>query len=158
MAAVTMCSDFGAPKNKVWHNFHCFPIYFPWSDGTRCHDLRFLNVLKVTKSLLWKEWRKLWSEYLSDKHLGRGGRSKWHLCEIWRWGLWEIIRFTWGQGRGLMKGLVSLKEETPESLLPLFLCHMRTVRRQPSINQEENQGNISASSYLGFPSLQNCKK
>ena len=24
--------------------FHCFPIYFPWSDGTRCHDLRFLNV------------------------------------------------------------------------------------------------------------------
>ena len=19
--------------------FHCFPIYFPWSDGTRCHDL-----------------------------------------------------------------------------------------------------------------------
>ena len=31
-------------KNKVWHCFHCFPIYFPWSDGTRCHDLRFLNV------------------------------------------------------------------------------------------------------------------
>ena len=23
---------------------HCFPIYCPWSDGTRCHDLRFLNV------------------------------------------------------------------------------------------------------------------
>ena len=23
--------------------FHCFPIYFPWSDGTGCHDLRFLN-------------------------------------------------------------------------------------------------------------------
>ena len=35
---------FGAQKNKVWHCFHCFPIYFPWSDGTRCHDLRFLNV------------------------------------------------------------------------------------------------------------------
>ena len=31
-------------KNKVWHCFHCFPIYFPWSDGTGCHDLRFLNV------------------------------------------------------------------------------------------------------------------
>ena len=31
-------------KNKVWHCFHCFPIYFPWSDGTRCHDLRFLNI------------------------------------------------------------------------------------------------------------------
>ena len=28
-------------KNKV---SHCFPIYLPWSDGTGCHDLRFLNV------------------------------------------------------------------------------------------------------------------
>ena len=32
------------PQNKVWHSFHCFPIYFPWCDGTRCHDLHFLNV------------------------------------------------------------------------------------------------------------------
>ena len=32
------------PKNKVWHCFHCFPICLPWSDGTRCHDLSFLNV------------------------------------------------------------------------------------------------------------------
>ena len=29
------------PQNKVWHCFHCLPIYFPWSDGTRCHDLSF---------------------------------------------------------------------------------------------------------------------
>ena len=28
-------------KNKVWHCFHCFPIYFPWSGGTGCHDLHF---------------------------------------------------------------------------------------------------------------------
>ena len=32
------------PQNKVWHCFYCFPIYLPWSDGTRCHDLHFLNV------------------------------------------------------------------------------------------------------------------
>ena len=44
MAATTICSDFGAQKNKVWHHFHCFPIYFPWSDETRLHDLSFLNV------------------------------------------------------------------------------------------------------------------
>ena len=31
------------PKIKS-DTFHCFPIYFPWSDGIRCHDLRFLNV------------------------------------------------------------------------------------------------------------------
>ena len=28
------------PKNKVSHHF---PIYLPWSDGTGCHDLSFLN-------------------------------------------------------------------------------------------------------------------
>ena len=32
------------PKNKICHCFQCFLIYWPWSDGTRCHDLRFLNV------------------------------------------------------------------------------------------------------------------
>ena len=32
------------PQKIVCHCFHCFPIYLPWSDGTRCHDLRFLNV------------------------------------------------------------------------------------------------------------------
>ena len=26
---VTICSDFGAPQNKVSHCFHCFPIYLP---------------------------------------------------------------------------------------------------------------------------------
>ena len=41
MAAVTICSDFGAQKNKVWHCFHCFPFYLLRSDGTRCHDLVF---------------------------------------------------------------------------------------------------------------------
>ena len=29
MAAVTICSDFGAQKDKVSHCFHCFPVYFP---------------------------------------------------------------------------------------------------------------------------------
>ena len=31
-------------RKKVSHCFHCFPIYLPWSDGTGCHDLSFLNV------------------------------------------------------------------------------------------------------------------
>ena len=35
---------FEPPQNKVWHCFHCLSIYFPWGDGTRCHDLSFLNV------------------------------------------------------------------------------------------------------------------
>ena len=35
---------FWSPQNKVCHCFHCFPIYLPWNDGTRCHDLSFLNI------------------------------------------------------------------------------------------------------------------
>ena len=30
--------------NKICHCFHFFPRYLPWSDGTRCRDLSFLNV------------------------------------------------------------------------------------------------------------------
>ena len=30
-------------KKIVCHCFHCFPTYFTWSDGTRCHDLSFLT-------------------------------------------------------------------------------------------------------------------
>ena len=33
-----------APKSKVCHRFHCFPIYLSRSDGTGCHYLSFLNV------------------------------------------------------------------------------------------------------------------
>ena len=35
---------FGAQENKTCHCSHYFPIYLPWSDGTRCHNLSFLNV------------------------------------------------------------------------------------------------------------------
>ena len=44
MAAVTICSDFGAPKYKV-STFHCFPICLSWSDGTRCHECWILSQL-----------------------------------------------------------------------------------------------------------------
>ena len=43
MAAVTICSDFGAPQNKVWLCFHCFPMKWwdkmPWSSFSECWDL-----------------------------------------------------------------------------------------------------------------------
>ena len=32
------------PPKIVCHCFHCFPIYLLWGDGTRCHDLTFLDV------------------------------------------------------------------------------------------------------------------
>ena len=45
MAAVAICSDFGAQENKIRHCFHCFSIYLPWSDGTGCLDVHFFFFL-----------------------------------------------------------------------------------------------------------------
>ena len=82
MAAITICSDFGAPKNKVWHCFHCFPIYFPWSDGTRCHDLSFwmlsfkptFSLSSFTTCLLSNNifCRDLWSIFISSLYSSDG--------------------------------------------------------------------------------------
>ena len=64
MAAITICSDFGAQKNKI---NHCFPIYLPWSDGTRCHDLSVFWMLsfKPTFSLSTCTFKRLFSSSLS---------------------------------------------------------------------------------------------
>ena len=74
MAAVTICSDFGAQKNKVWYCFRGFPIYFPWSDGTGCHDLRFLNVH-------WKDWCWSWN----SNTLATWWGELTHLKRPWCW-------------------------------------------------------------------------
>ena len=39
------------PKKIKSFCFHCFPIYMPWSDGTRCHDLSWMLNFKPTFSL-----------------------------------------------------------------------------------------------------------
>ena len=39
-------------KKKICHCSHCFHIYFPWSDGTKCHDFSFWMLsFKLTFSL-----------------------------------------------------------------------------------------------------------
>ena len=42
MAAVTILSDFRAQEEEICHYFHLFLLYLQWSNGARCHDLRFL--------------------------------------------------------------------------------------------------------------------
>ena len=39
------------PRKIVSPCFHCFHIYLPWSDGTGCHDLCFLNVESLSQLL-----------------------------------------------------------------------------------------------------------
>ena len=64
---------FGAQENRVSHCFPCFPIYLPWSDGTRCHDLCFF--------LCWVS-SQLFPSPLSTSSRG----SLVHLCFLsWEW-------------------------------------------------------------------------
>ena len=81
MATANICSDFGAPQNKVSQCFHCFPIYLPWSDGRdvmilvfwmvsfkptfslssftfikRLFSSSLLSAIRVVSSLYWGYW------------------------------------------------------------------------------------------------------
>ena len=59
---------FGTQKSKVCHCFHCFPIYFLWSDGTRCHDLSFSECWALSQlfhSPLFTFIKRLFSSSLS---------------------------------------------------------------------------------------------
>ena len=60
MAAITICSDFGAPQNKVSYCFHCFSIYVPWGDGTRCESwsVKKAEPRRIDAFELWC-WRRL---------------------------------------------------------------------------------------------------
>ena len=70
------------PKKIVCH---CFPIYLPWSDGTRCHDLTFLDVgFKPTFSLSFFTFIK---KLFSSSSLSAIG---W--CHLHIWGYWYFSR------------------------------------------------------------------
>ena len=85
MAAVTICSDFEAPKNKVWPCFHCFPIYFPWSDGW--------------DQMPWSSFSECWAlSQLFHSPLSLSSRGFWvplHFLHIW--GYWDFSRQSWFQ-------------------------------------------------------------
>ena len=63
---------FWSPQNKVCHCFHCFPIYLPWSDETRCHDLRFLSQQgspKLWSLFCWYQWLKRLNHIIQKRSL-----------------------------------------------------------------------------------------
>ena len=62
MAAVTICSDFRAPQNKVCHCFHYFPIYLPEVMGLdamtnidsilKSSDITLLTKVPIVKAMI----------------------------------------------------------------------------------------------------------
>ena len=47
MAAVTICSDFGAQEEEICHYFHLFPFYLPCINGVDAMILVFVVVVVV---------------------------------------------------------------------------------------------------------------
>ena len=84
MAAITICSDFGAPQIKVWHCFHCFPIYLPEVMGPDTMILVFwmLSFKPTRLRTLMKRLRK-----------GAGGTKELHVLILMRLA-W--LRDEWG--------------------------------------------------------------
>ena len=56
IAAVTVCSDFGAQENKICHCLHFFSFYFPWSDWTRCQSRRTGHTEEFWQNMV--HWRR----------------------------------------------------------------------------------------------------
>jgi len=121
MAAVTICSGFGAQKVKsdtVSTVYPCLPIYFPWSDRTRCqmpNDLRWswynnsrnkvhnkCNVLVSSPNHPRQPWsmRKLSSQKLSlvEKRLLAADLADRACCWLQYNPLWSSsMQFCWWQ-------------------------------------------------------------
>ena len=94
MASVTVSNDFGAQENKVCYYFHFFPMYLPWSDGTKCHELHYLNVECYANFSFssFTLFRRLFSSSLLSAirwcHL-----HVWHLhVNLHVWGYWYFSR------------------------------------------------------------------
>ena len=77
------------PKKIACHCFHCFSIYLPWSDGTGCHNLSFLNVaFKTTFSLSSFTFiKRLFSSLLSAIRVVSSA-------------YWRLLIFPWVPGAG----------------------------------------------------------
>ena len=105
MAAVTICSDFGAQKNKVWHCFHCFPIYFPWSDGTTSRSL--FSECWALSQLFHSHLSLSWRRFLVPLHFLPQG---W--CHLHIWGYWYFSSY------GFSSSHVRMWELDHEELMP----------------------------------------
>ena len=66
VVAGTICSDSGPQKNKVYHCFHYFPTYLPWSEQTGSHQFSSLQLSFVR--LFATPWTAAQQAYLPLHH------------------------------------------------------------------------------------------
>ena len=86
-----VCSDFEAQEMKISHSFHFLSICFPWSDGTRCHDLCFFEC--------WISSQLFHSPLSSSSRVSLIPLNflplKWYHLHIW--GCWYFSQKSWFQ-------------------------------------------------------------
>ena len=116
MAAVTICSDFGPPKNKICHCFHCFPIYLPWNDGTG--DIILLTKVHLVKAMVfpvvvWALWCECWT-------IKKAEYRRIDAFELWCWR--RLLRVPWTSGR---PNHSILKEISPEYSLEGLMLKLK---------------------------------
>ena len=127
MAAVTICSDFGAPQNKISHCFHCFPIYLPSSDGTGCHDLFIIGD---------------WNEKVGSSELS------WSNRQIWLWST------KWSRAKA---NRVLSREHTGHSKHPLPTTQEMTLHTSSPDGQYQNQNDYVLCSQRWRSSMKSAK-
>ena len=99
MAAVTVCSYFGAQEDKIYHCFHFFPIYLPWSDGTMITS--FFNAMILAFFIL--SFKPVFFFFYTPLSPSSGGSLvplhflplEWYHLHIW--GCWYFSRQSWFQ-------------------------------------------------------------
>ena len=91
MAAVTICSDFGAQENKVWHRFHCFSIYLPWSEGQniKSRDIALLIKVRLVKAMVFPVVMNGCESWTIKK----AERQRTDAFELWCWR--RLLRVPW---------------------------------------------------------------
>ena len=78
MAAITICSDFGASKNKVWHCFHCLLSCIGEGNG---NPLQYSYLENLRDRGAW--WAAVYGVAQSRTRLKQLSSSSMYGCESW---------------------------------------------------------------------------
>ena len=114
MAAITICSDFGAQKNKVSYCFHCFPIYLPGSDESR--DITLTTKVHLVKAMVFLVVMYGCESWTIQK----AEQQRIDAFELWCWR--RLLRVPWTARRSKQS---ILKEISPEFSLEGLMLKLK---------------------------------